>query len=91
MTKSEEMKRLEADMASDKELRENRNTGECTEVVFRKCKGEKMYYRLKEPWTFCGWKKTPHALRALFGKHKHDNPLFMEKEVFLELLSCNGE
>lgn len=50
-----------------------------------------MYYRLKEPWTFCGWKKTPHALRAIFGKHKHDNPFFMEKEVFLELLSCNGE
>lgn len=50
-----------------------------------------MYYRLKEPWTFCGWKKTPHAVRAVGGQHKHDNPFFLEKDVFLELLSCNGE
>lgn len=50
-----------------------------------------MYYRLKEPWTFCGWKKMPHAVRAVEGKHKHDRPFFLDKEVFLELLSCNGE
>ena len=50
-----------------------------------------MYCRLKEPWTFCGWEKTPHAIRAAAGEHKHDTPLFLGKEVFLELLYCNGE
>ena len=49
-----------------------------------------MYYRLKEPWAFCGWKKTPHAIRAIYGPHKHDKPLFIDKKVFLELLYLNG-
>ena len=51
----------------------------------------RMYYRLKEPWTFRGWKKTPHAIRAVAGEHKHDAPHFFDKDVFLELLYCNGE
>ena len=50
-----------------------------------------MYYRLKEPWAFRGWKKLPFALCAMQGEHRHDEPMFMEKEPFLELLSCNGE
>ena len=50
-----------------------------------------MYYRLKEPWAFRGWKKTPHAICAMEGKHRHDKPVFIEKDVFLDLLYCNGE
>ena len=50
-----------------------------------------MYYRLKEPWTFRGWKKTPHAIRTATGEHKHEAPFFFDKDVFLELLYCNGE
>ncbi|MBR3316473.1 MAG: radical SAM protein [Atopobiaceae bacterium] len=50
-----------------------------------------MYYRLKEPWSFRGWKGTPYAFRAEFGKHKHDRPMFIAKEPFLDLLYCNGE
>ncbi len=50
-----------------------------------------MYYRLKEPWTFRGWKRTPHAIRAASGEHKHDKPFFLDKDVFLDLLYCNGE
>ena len=50
-----------------------------------------MYYRLKEPWTFRGWKKMPYALRAEYGEKKHERPLFMEKEPFMALLYCNGE
>lgn len=50
-----------------------------------------MYYRLKEPWAFRGWKKLPYAIRAMSGEKKHDKPFFMEKEPFLDLLGCNGE
>lgn len=50
-----------------------------------------MYYRLKEPWAFRGWKKTPHAVQALDGPHRHDTPILIEREVFLDLLYCNGE
>ena len=50
-----------------------------------------MYYRLKEPWAFRGWKKLPFAICAMAGEKKHEEPYFMEKEPFLELLCCNGE
>ena len=50
-----------------------------------------MYYRLKEPWTFSGWKKIPYAICAAAGEHKHDMPLFFGKSEFLDLLYCNGE
>lgn len=50
-----------------------------------------MYYRLKEPWAFRGWKKLPYAIRAEGGKNKHDKPFFFKKEAFMTLLSCNGE
>lgn len=50
-----------------------------------------MYYRLKEPWTFSGWKRTPHAVTAAYGPHKQDKPFFIDKAVFIELLYCNGE
>ena len=50
-----------------------------------------MYLRLKEPWAFRGWKKTPYAIRAEYGEKRHAKPFFMNKEVFMELISCNGE
>lgn len=50
-----------------------------------------MYYRLKEPWAFRGWKKLPFAIRAMDGEKKHDDPFLMEKAPFLDLLCCNGE
>lgn len=50
-----------------------------------------MYYRLKEPWAFRGWKKLPFAICAMAGEKKHEEPFLMEKEPFLELLCCNGE
>ena len=50
-----------------------------------------MYYRLKEPWAFCGWKGMPYAIRAMDGTHKHDPPKFLDREAFLALLYCNGE
>lgn len=50
-----------------------------------------MYYRLKEPWAFRGWKKLPFAVTALAGQFKHTEPILTVKETFLELLCCNGE
>lgn len=50
-----------------------------------------MYYRLKEPWSFKGWKKTPYAIRAESGENITKRPWFFDKETFLELLCCNGE
>ena len=50
-----------------------------------------MYYRLKEPWAFRGWGRSPFALQAQYGETKHDRPNFLSKEPFLELLYCNGE
>ena len=50
-----------------------------------------MYYRLKEPWAFRGWKKLPYAIQAMYGKDKHEKPHFFEKDTFLELLNCNGQ
>ncbi len=51
---------------------------------------DEMYYRLKEPWAFRGWKKTPYAIRAMAGENKHKRPYFFEKQPFLELLNCDG-
>ena len=50
-----------------------------------------MYYALKEPWAFRGWKKTPYAITAESGDHKKETPLFFKKDVFMDLLYCNGE
>lgn len=50
-----------------------------------------MYYRLREPWAFRGWKKLPYALRCQYGEMKHEKPLFVEKEVFMILLDCDGK
>ena len=50
-----------------------------------------MYYRLKEPWAFRGWKKTPYAVQAQYGENKHKRPFFFQKEPFLDLLYFNGE
>jgi hypothetical protein len=50
-----------------------------------------MYYRLKEPWAFRGWKKLPFAIQAMEGEHRHEKPFLMEKTPFLDLLCCNGE
>lgn len=50
-----------------------------------------MYYRLKEPWSFRGWKKLPYAVSAMYGQHKHDQPFFFDGKTFVELLYCNGE
>ena len=44
-----------------------------------------------EPWTFRGFKKLPYALRCEYGEKKHNRPLFLDKEVFMSLLDCNGE
>ena len=50
-----------------------------------------MYYRLKEPWAFRGWERLPFAIRAMTGPKRHDEPIWMEKAPFLDLLCCNGE
>lgn len=50
-----------------------------------------MYYRLKAPFAFRGWKKLPFAIQAQYGPQKHETPLFMKKIPFIDLLSCNGE
>lgn len=50
-----------------------------------------MYFRLKKPWAFRGWKLTPYAVQAQYGSDKHKRPVFFEKQVFLDLLNCNGE
>ena len=49
-----------------------------------------MYYKLKAPWAFRGWKKLPYAIQAQYGKDKHERPHFLKKEPFMDLLYCNG-
>ena len=49
-----------------------------------------MYYRLKEPYSFRGWKKRPFAVRAEYGPNKYDKPFFLRKKDFLDILYCNG-
>lgn len=36
-----------------------------------------MFYRLKEPWAFRGWKKLPFAIRAMAGEKKHEMPILL--------------
>ena len=50
-----------------------------------------MYYRLKEPWAFRGWRLAPYALRAEAGEFALDRPHFLGKEAFLALLLCDGQ
>ena len=47
-----------------------------------------MYYRLKSPWSFRGWKKLPYAIVRKDGPD--DDPVFYDQETFLDLLSFNG-
>ena len=61
-----------------------------TILPYKAVKGKLMYYRLKEPWAFRGWKKLPFAIQAQYGKDKHKRPHFLQKEQFIELLYCNG-
>ena len=61
------------------------------EILVSDCrKGAPMYYRLKEPYAFRGWKKRPHAIWAEHGEKRFDNPYFFLKDDFLDLLYCNG-
>lgn len=50
-----------------------------------------MYYRLKEPYAFRGWKKLPYAIRAEQGEEMQLMPSFFGREDFHYLLYLNGE
>jgi hypothetical protein len=41
-----------------------------------------MYYRLKEPYAFRGWKNRPHAIRAEYGDRVLMPPSFFRYEDF---------
>lgn len=49
-----------------------------------------MYYRLKEPWAFRGWSRLPFAICAEGGPDALKRPRFFGKELFQDLLQCNG-
>ena len=49
-----------------------------------------MYYKLKEPYAFRGWKKLPHAIRAEHGDRVLMPPSFFRYEDYQYLLSMNG-
>lgn len=49
-----------------------------------------MYYRLKEPYAFRGYKRLPYAIRAEYGNKMFKRPFFFQKKEFLELMYCNG-
>ena len=49
-----------------------------------------MYYRLKEPYSFKGWKKLPFAIRQEYGPHMVDRPYFFRKSEYRDLMYCNG-
>jgi radical SAM protein with 4Fe4S-binding SPASM domain len=49
-----------------------------------------MYYKLKPPYSFRGWKSLPYAIRAEYGKEMFGQPYFFGKEQFMDLLRCNG-
>ena len=50
-----------------------------------------MYYRLKEPYAFRGWKKLPYAICAMKGPKMFDRPTFFDKETFMDMLYFNGQ
>ena len=50
-----------------------------------------MYYRLKEPYAFRGWKKLPYAICAMKGPKLFERPKFVDKETFLDMLYFNGQ
>ena len=50
-----------------------------------------MFYRLKEPYVFTGYKFLPFAIEAMDGEHYFDKPYFFKKNTFLRLLDCNGQ
>ena len=49
-----------------------------------------MYYKLKPPYSFRGWRKLPYAIRAEYGEHASERARFFQKDLFLELLRLNG-
>ena len=49
-----------------------------------------MYYRLKPPYSFRGWRKLPYAIRAEYGENAHKRAHFFQKGPFMELLRLNG-
>lgn len=50
-----------------------------------------MYYRLKEPYAFRGWKRLPYAICAMTGPKLFEKPFFTNREVFLDMLYFNGQ
>ena len=58
--------------------------------MYRCRTGTRMYYKLKPPYSFCGWRKLPYAIRAEYGEHAADRARFIKKPLFLELLYLNG-
>ncbi len=49
-----------------------------------------MYYRLKAPFAFRGWRKLPYAIRAEYGEKSSERAHFFKKDLFMELLHLNG-
>lgn len=49
-----------------------------------------MYYRLKEPYAFRGWKLLPYAICAEKGAGMLEQPKFFDKDTFMALLYFNG-
>ena len=49
-----------------------------------------MYYKLKPPYSFRGWRKLPYAIRAEYGEQANERPRFFKKALFKELLHLNG-
>lgn len=49
-----------------------------------------MYYRLKPPYAFRGWRKLPFAIRAEYGEDAFKRAHFYKKALFMELLHLNG-
>lgn len=50
-----------------------------------------MYYRLKEPYAFRGWRMLPYAIRAEKGVGMFELPQFYDKETFMDMLYFNGQ
>ena len=49
-----------------------------------------IYYKLKPPYSFRGWRKLPYAIRAEYGERASDRAHFFKKDLFMELLRLNG-
>ena len=51
-------------------------------VCFLKNRRKLMYYRLREPYCFRGWKLLPYAIRCEFGEKMFEKPYFLIKRHF---------